>query len=143
MGNSALLLRKCSRKINCDLKDTVQSACVTVHVAGCTVLLTPVLRRLLQANVRNYYMQFTEGPDADGPPRGMDGPPGDMMHMRGGPMGPRDMPPRMGMGMGPGPMGPPGMGPGGMRPPFMGGPGMGPPRGEHCVSSSSSSSSSI
>jgi hypothetical protein len=94
--------------------------------------------RVLQANVRNYYMQFTEGPNADGPPERMDGHPGDMMHSRNMMhMGPRDMPPRMGppgMGMGPG-MGPPGMGPGGgMRPPFMGGPGMGPPRGERRAS---------
>jgi hypothetical protein len=77
---------------------------------------------LPQANVRNYYMQFTEGPN-DGPPGGMDPHQPDMMHLRNN-MQPRDMPPRMGMG-------PPGMGPpGGMRPPFMGGPGMGPPRGE-------------
>jgi hypothetical protein len=82
----------------------------------------------LQANVRNYYMQFTEGPNAEG--GGMDPHQPDMMHMRNS-MGPRDMPPRMGMGPGGPGMGPPGMGPGGMRPPpFMGGPGMGPPRGE-------------
>ncbi|KAF6255846.1 U1 zinc finger-domain-containing protein [Scenedesmus sp. NREL 46B-D3] len=55
-----------------------------------------------KANVRNYYMQFTEGPNADGPPGGMDPHQPDMMHMRNN-MQQRDMPPRMGMGHGHGP----------------------------------------
>lgn len=103
---------------------------------------------MLQANVRNYYMQFTEGPDGDGPPRGMDPHQPDMMHMRND-MPPRDMPPRMGMGMGPPGMGmgmgPPGMGmgPGGMRPPFMGGPGMGPPRGEQTAAAASAAAAAV
>lgn len=87
-----------------------------LNASACCAVLRVVAP--VQANVRNYYMQFTEGPNdpSGGPP--LDPKQPDMMHLRAN-MAARDMQ-RMGSG---GPGGPPFMGP-------PGGPmGMGP-RGE-------------